>query len=354
MNLTAPADMPLTIGIINFNGASVIENTLASVFASRYGGQLDVVVVDDCSTDNSPKIVQEKFPSVRLFVQPANMGPNAARNRILAEALHPVVFVSDNDIELAPDCLSLLARTLMSDPDAAVATPMVLDFEKRDQIYSNGAGLHYVCFGIIALRHQRIPAGLPMTPFRSVCGSGGIMMVKKDRAAALGGFDEDFVFGYDDGEFTYRVSASGGVVTQVPAARIYHLEKPGRNPKRLRYQIKGRWTLILKSYSARSLLLLSPALLVFEAAQVAFLLAKGQGMEWICGVWMVMKSAGKTWEKRKAVMAVKTRPDNQLLAPGEIFIFPSRVGGGIILKLKSAMELGLNTYWRLVSRFLTR
>ncbi|MDH5638614.1 MAG: glycosyltransferase family 2 protein [Nitrospinota bacterium] len=345
---------PITVGVINYNGADIIENTLRSMYDSDYEGALEVVVVDDCSTDRSPAIIRDKFPDVRLFIQPANSGPNAARNRILAEASHPFVFVSDNDVELAPDCLSLLVERLTADQETAVATPMVLDFHQRDQVYSNGAGLHYVCFGIIGLRHEKIPEGLSMAPFTSICGSGGIMMVKRDAALGIGGFDEDFIFGYDDGEFTYRISASGRRVEQVPAARIYHLEKPGRNPKRLRYQIRGRWILILKAYSTRSLILLAPALLMFEAAQVAFLTMKGQVGEWFAGVGMVIGSRSAIMEKRRAVMAVKKTPDNKLLAPGEIFMFPSRVGGGAIKAAKAAMEMGLNVYWKIVEPLLGR
>ncbi|MDH5678018.1 MAG: glycosyltransferase family 2 protein [Nitrospinota bacterium] len=345
---------PITIGFINFNGAEVIENTLRAVYNSDYNGLLEIMVVDDCSSDHSPQIIREKFPDVRLFIQPRNMGPNAARNRILSQATHPYVFVSDNDIELAPDCLALLVERLEANQDTAVATPMVLDFNQRDQVYSNGAGLHYVCFGIISLRHEKLPEGLSMEPFTSVCGSGGIMMVKRDVALGLGGFDEDFIFGYDDGEFTYRVSVSGALVEQVPAAKIYHLEKPGRNPKRLRYQIKGRWTLILKAYSLRSLVLLSPALLLFEMAQALFLLFKGQAGEWLAGLGMVARDMGAILQKRRAVMRTKKAPDNRLLAAGEIFMFPSRVGGGAVRLAKGAMELGLDIYWKMVSPLLTR
>ncbi|MDH5509452.1 MAG: glycosyltransferase family 2 protein [Nitrospinota bacterium] len=345
---------PITVGVINYNGADIIENTLRSIYESGHGGPLEVVVVDDCSTDQSPGIIRDKFPGVRLVIQPANAGPNAARNQVLAHASHPFVFISDNDVELAPDCLSLLVERLTADPDTAVTTPMVLDFHQRDQVYSNGAGLHYVCFGIIGLRHEKMPEDLSMEPFTSICGSGGIMMVRKEVALALGGFDEDFIFGYDDGEFTYRVSASGRRVEQVPAARIYHLEKPGRNPKRLRYQIRGRWTLILKAYSTRSLILLAPALLIFEAAQVVFLFSKGQAGEWLAGVGMVNRSRGAIMEKRRAVMAAKKTPDNKLLAPGEIFMFPSRVGSRVMKMAKGAMETGLDIYWWIVGPFLTR
>jgi len=345
---------PISVGVINYNGAAggVLGTTLISILASDYP-DLEVIVADDGSNDGSVAFVRERFPKVKAVTQP-NRGPNAARNLALRHASRDIVFITDNDVELAPDTLRLLVGTMLAWPSAAVATPMVLDAVERDRIYSNGVGLHYVCFGIIPLRHQALPEGLDVTPRRSVCGSGGIMLVRKPVAESLGGFDEDFIFGYDDGEFTYRVSAAGHDVVQVPAARIYHLEKPLRDPRRLRYQTRGRLTLIAKTYAARTLALLAPALLVFELAQILFLIAKGAGMEWFRGARMVMERWPAIMEKRRAVMAAKRRPDNELLSGGEIYMFPGRVDSSIMMAAKRIMEAFLNAWWGLMKPFLTK
>ncbi len=342
---------PLSVGIINYNGREIIGQTINSILESDYPN-LDLLVVDDCSTDESVSYVKERFPKVRMFVQDKNAGPNSARNTVLRESKHDLVFVTDNDITLAPDCLKLLVEAMELYPSTGVTTPMVLDSEIRNRVYSNGAELHYVCFAILPDRYRYLSDGFDSSVRKTVCGSGGIMMVRKDVAESLGGFDEDFNFGYDDGEFTFRVSASGRNVVQVPSARIYHLEKEGRNPERLRYQIKGRWNLILKAYSTRSLLLLSPALLFFELAQLVFLTVKGALPEWWRGIGMVFHDRKRIAEKRRAVQAVKVRSDSELLMPGEIFMFPTRVKGPVKIA-KQALEFALDLYWEFVKRLLS-
>ncbi|MDH4184623.1 MAG: glycosyltransferase, partial [Nitrospinota bacterium] len=112
MDRSSSALPPITIGIINFNGQEVIANTISSALRSGYGGGMEIIVVDDRSTDSSPEMVRRDFPQARLFIQEKNMGPNAARNRALAEAANEIVFITDNDIELAPDCLALLVERL--------------------------------------------------------------------------------------------------------------------------------------------------------------------------------------------------------------------------------------------------
>lgn len=343
----------ITVGVINYNGARIIERTLSSILESDYPA-MEVIMVDDRSTDNSVAFVKEKFPQVRVFVQPENKGPNAARNAALKNADTDIVFVSDNDVSLAPDCLRLLVEAMISSDNTGVATPIILDAENHNQIYSNGAGLHYVCFGMVEMRHKLIPEDMDWSPRPSICGAGGIMLARKAAAEEVDGFDEDFRFGYTDGDFTFRISAAGWTVMQVPKAKIYHIEKPGRNPNILRYQVRNRLDLILKTYAARSIILLAPALLFFELSMLVFLLMKGAGRQWMAGVGDAIRDLGHILEKRRKTQAIKKRPDKELLAAGEIYMFPARLGGGAMKAVKKTVETLLSTYWALVRPLLTK
>ncbi len=180
------------------------------------------------------------------------------------------------------------------------------------------------------------------------------MLIRKSVARNVGWLDEDFYFGYDDGEFTYRVTLAGYSVMQVPMAKVYHLEKAGRRTDILRYQIRGRADFILKTYSTRSLLLLSPALALFELLLFLFLASKGSGAEWFRGMSLVMKNFGHIMDKRKTVQKLKKRSDKELLTTGEILMAPGKRPGGVMLKVKRVVELFLDSYWRLVQPLLTK
>ncbi len=343
---------PLSVGIINYNGGDVVLNTIRALMAADYAGAVEIVVTDDRSTDGSPARIAEAFPAVRLFIQERNSGPNAARNRCVREAENDLVFVTDNDVEVAPDTLALLVDQLTARPEVAVASPMVLDFNERDKIYSNGSALHYVGFGLIDDRYVRLSDAIDTTPRRTVCGSGGIFLTRKSVALELNGFDEHFIFGYDDGEFTYRVSAAGYDVIHCPAAHVYHIEKPGRNLARRRYQIKGRLSLMAKCYATRTWILLSPPLLAFELALVALMIVKGTFGEWTKGVALVWGERESLMARRRKVIAAKKTPDNRLLDAREIFMFGDV--GGLMGVAKGVMETALSLYWKLVSPLLTK
>lgn len=102
-----------------YNARPYIAATLRSVQA-QVGFDLDVVVVDDGSSDGSPELVERDFPGVRV-VRQANQGVAVARNRGIAEARHDwVAFVDADDLWL-PGKLQAQFERLATSPGARMA-----------------------------------------------------------------------------------------------------------------------------------------------------------------------------------------------------------------------------------------
>lgn len=344
----------ISVGISNFNGRDIVGRTIDSIRKSIYEGDIEIVVADDCSSDGSVEYLRAAYPDVAVVVHKKNSGLNAARNLALENISRDIVFLIDNDIEVEPDTIRLLVEALLSNDNAGMATPMILDEEHRDMVYSNGADLHYLCFAIIPERHVKLDTITDMQVRRKIVGSGGMMMIRKKCADLLGGFDEDFNHGYTEGEFTFRLTASGYDVLQVPQAKLYHLERSVRNPKKLRFQIRSRWDLIFKTYALPTLILAMPVLVLFESAQLALLTVRGQTGEWINAMLLLGKNFGRIIDKRKKFQAVKKIPDKKLLASGEIYLFPHRKGNSLFLMIKKTAEGFFAIYWALIKPFLLK
>ena len=85
----------VTVCVINWNGSDVLPACLAAVFA-QVPAVVDVVVVDDASTDGGLGLVQDCFPMVRVVRRPVNRGPAAARNAGYAVSGGELVVFVDN------------------------------------------------------------------------------------------------------------------------------------------------------------------------------------------------------------------------------------------------------------------
>ncbi|CAM5558294.1 glycosyltransferase [Streptomyces xanthochromogenes] len=103
----------VSVIIPNFNYEKTLRACLESVFAQTCA-PLDVIVVDDASTDRSRDIARE-FPCV-LIASPRNGGVSAARNLGAAAARGEVLFFLDSDTALAPDALANAVDQLLDDP----------------------------------------------------------------------------------------------------------------------------------------------------------------------------------------------------------------------------------------------
>lgn len=110
------ASPKISVVVPCFNAAPYICATLRSVFAQS-GFELDVIVVDDGSTDGSAEVVAKAFPTVTLLRQP-NLGAAAARNAGIARARHDWIAFADADDLWLPGKLTSQWRLIDSEPAA--------------------------------------------------------------------------------------------------------------------------------------------------------------------------------------------------------------------------------------------
>jgi len=94
----------LSVVIPNYNGVNLFPHTLPTVFKAleQSGLPHEVVLVDDCSTDDSVNWIQKHYPLIRVLVNEENKGFSFTANKGIRAAEYPLVLLLNSDVQLEP------------------------------------------------------------------------------------------------------------------------------------------------------------------------------------------------------------------------------------------------------------
>ena len=339
-----------TLCVINYNGERYLASTLAAAMACR-GSFSEIILVDNASVDLSLEIVRERFPEVRVLRLPENLGPGAARNAGFRAASSRRVLFIDNDVELDPGCAETLEEALARDPGAVFAMPRVLHAKDRGIVQYDGAAAHAT--GLMVLEHAEEPDAAVGSRVRDIDSLvTACFLADRDRWPASDLFDEAFFFHFEDHELGLRARLMGCRILSVPAARCFHGEgtvglsrrETGRHtPARVRHTIQNRWQLILKLYQLRTIILLGPSLLLFEAFQLLGAAKKGWLREWWGALRGLLARPRDLARRRRAFRSLRRLHDADVLIGGPIPFAPTlhrgrleKLGQGILDRVVAA------------------
>lgn len=198
--------MLVSVIVPTFNGRKSIGRCLAALFDQDWNEEIEIIVVDDGSSDDTMEVVQS-FPSVVLLRQ-SNAGPAAARNRGALAAKGEVLVFTDDDCRPLPDFVRRIVEplrretgivgakgTYRSEQTMLIARFRQVEYEERYEIMK---GYRYIDF------IDTYAAAFRTEAFNSV-----------------GGFDEAMLAS-EDVDLSFRLAASGARMVFVPDAEVYH------------------------------------------------------------------------------------------------------------------------------------
>ncbi|MFD1272855.1 glycosyltransferase [Streptomyces kaempferi] len=203
-----PVTEPVSVLVPAYNEAKCIENTVRSLMASEH--PVEVVVVDDGSSDGTARIVEElRLPNVRV-VRQLNAGKPAALNRGVANARHDIVVMMDGDTVFEPATVGELVQPFADPSVGAVAGNAKVG--NRDSLIGAWQHIEYVMGFNLDRRMYDILRCMPTIP-------GAVGAFRRSALDRVGGMSDDTLA--EDTDITMALHRDGWRVVYAEKARAW-------------------------------------------------------------------------------------------------------------------------------------
>jgi len=244
----------ILIIIVTWNKKKYVLELLRSLSDLSYPGDcLDVVVVDNASTDHTVEEIKNQYPDVHLLVNDENLGGTGGFNTGLANAFkqpaqqYEYLWLLDNDVVVHRDALTELVAILDNVPEIAVAGSTMMQLTHPWQINEMGAFVDIHNGNLILNRHmevvesmrgksvqQLLTGSIDLSRELEDCQSwmevdyvaAASLLIRSSVAEAAGLWD-DFFIHFDDVEWCLRIRKMGYGIVASARSLIWHL--PGIN-----------------------------------------------------------------------------------------------------------------------------
>jgi len=292
----------VSIIIVSYNGLMDIDACLKSIESQSYK-RFEVIIVDSASTDGTPEYIARNYPNVKLVRSERNLGYSGGNALGLNHARGDFVAILNQDIILDKDWLLELLRCAERHPESGIIASNVLLHSNPFIVNAYGNEVHFT--------------GLTFSRFLDKLGSdckeeyviapcGAAFMIRRQVIDEVGFIDDTFFMEFGDVDLAMRVWLSGWKCVIIPRAKTYHKFELKMTPQRYFILERGRYLMLSKNFSRRTLVLLSPSLMLTEMLTWAYALFSGK-------TYVASKLAAYRWILKNLVRIIRNREKVQKL-----------------------------------------
>ena len=250
--------MSVSVVVVSYNVRDHLTRCLEAVVDRGH----EVVVVDNASTDGTPELVRERFPSVRLVELPENRGFGAGNNAGMEVATGDWYLLLNADAWPVEDAVERLAAFGDERADAAVVGPRLRNLDGSLQRSVRGfptlwrLATEYLFLRKLAPRTEALNAFYGARfDHESVREAewlyGACLLVRRAAAEEVGLFDEDFFLFSEETDWCYRFREAGWKVLFYPGAEFVHVGGASHGGRMFKENVRGHLRFFAKHRGSR-------------------------------------------------------------------------------------------------------
>ncbi len=300
----------VSIIIINWNGKDLLRICLTSLFRQDYKN-IEVILVDNASTDGSVEWVEQKYPQVKIIINKENLGFAQANNIGYKKAKGEYVLFLNNDTKVTTNFIVELWKVLRKNKQIGGVQSKILFMDDPKRLDGAGSFLTNTGFlfhyGIYQINSPKYDQEMEIFSPKGAC-----MCFKKEvleRIKVDGDiFDKRFFAYFEETDLAHRVWVSGYKIIFVPSSIIYH--KYGATSQRLPKPFveynsyKNRICSYIKNLGIGQLLKILPIhLFICQTLSLIFLFRNKPAVFWAIqkAIWWNLMNIAQTLKYRNII-----------------------------------------------------
>ena len=246
------AEPLISIIVLTWNGKQHLKTCLDSCLSQTYKN-IEIILVDNASTDGTPDFIKENYPRCRLIVNEKNLGFAEGNNIGIRAAKGEWVFILNNDTKLEKNCIEELYKAAKGRENAGMASPKMYLWNKE----IDTLGLQLLKKGYTKDIKNAAWDQEPLAP----CGGAAFYSGKMLDSVKIPGkngkhdyYDSDYFIYYEDFDLGLRARLLGWKCVHAPDAVVYHLHGATMNKfssTQVFFGDRNRSWTIIKNYPAK-------------------------------------------------------------------------------------------------------
>lgn len=246
----------IAIVILSWNGEKLFDKFLPSVIKNSFSENIEIIVADNGSTDDSLKHLRKNYPSLKIIELKTNFGFAEGYNQALKHVDAEYLVLLNSDVQVTENWIEPCIQLFETDKKMAAVQPKILSYNHPEYFEYAGAAGGFIdkfgypfCRGRILNQIEKNDKQYDK-PTKIFWASGACIFVRADAFRIAGGFDGDFWAHMEEIDLCWRLKSQGFAIAYEPESVVYHLgggTLSYENPKKIYLNFRNNLFMLFKN-----------------------------------------------------------------------------------------------------------